>query len=63
MPILTLLVALIVFLVVIWGAMQLLAAFATPEPLRTVVIVLIVIFGVLAMLAFLGYGGQYVRLR
>ena len=59
MSILGLLVLLIVFCVVVWAARALLAAFAVPEPISTVVwvlIVLIAVFTIVSQFGLLGSG-------
>ncbi len=63
MPIVSILVALLVFCLLVWAAKALMAAFGLGDPLRTVVMVVIVIIGVLFILQFLGLGGGLVRLR
>ncbi len=57
MSLLGLLVLLIVFCVVVWAARALLAAFAVPEPISTVVWVLIVLIAVFALLGQFGLIG------
>lgn len=49
-----LLVALLVFCLVIWVAQKLLQAFSVPEPISTVVFVVIVIVAVLYVVRHLG---------
>jgi hypothetical protein len=63
MPIVSLLVALLVFCLLVWGARAIMSAFRLGDPLRTVVMVAIVVIGVLFILQFLGLGGNYVHLR
>ncbi len=65
MSLLGLLVLLIVFCVVVWAARALLAAFAVPEPIATVVWVLIVLIAVFALLGQFGIigTGPVIRLR
>ena len=63
MPIVSLLVALVLFCLVVWGARAIMSAFGLGDPLRTVVMVAIVVIGVLFILQFLGLGGNYVHLR
>ena len=57
MSILGLLVLLIVFCVVVWAARALMAAFAVPEPIATVVWVLIVLLCVFALVGETGVLG------
>ena len=66
MSIIGLLFLLIIFCVVVWAARALLAAFAVPEPIRTVVWVIIVLLCVFALIdqgGFLGTSGPFLRLR
>ena len=64
MSLIGLLVLLLVFCVIVWAARSLLAAFAVPDPIATVVWVLIVLFAVFALLGQIGIigGGPYIRL-
>lgn len=57
MSILGLLVLLIGFCVIVWAARALLTAFAVPEPISTVVWVLIVLVAVFALLGQFGVVG------
>jgi hypothetical protein len=66
MSIVGLLVLLIVFCAIVWAARKLLAAFAVPEPIATVVWVLIVlveVFMVVDQFGLIGTGGPSLRLR
>lgn len=54
MPILSLLVALVLFCLIVWAALKLVAAFAIPDPLRTVILVVVVVIGVLVVLSYVG---------
>lgn len=65
MSLIGLLVLLIVFCVVVWAARALLSAFAVPEPISTVVWVLIVLIAVFALLGQFGIigGGPVIHLR
>lgn len=65
MSLIGLLVLLIVFCVVVWAARALLSAFAVPEPISTVVWVLIVLIAVFALLGQFGVigGGPVINLR
>ncbi len=65
MSILGLLVLLIVFCVLVWAARALLAAFAVPEPISTVIWVLIVLLAVFALVDQAGIlgTGPILRLR
>lgn len=61
-----LLVYLVIFCVVVWAARALLDAFAIPDPIRTVVWVLIVILAIYALLGqfgVIGSGAPIIRLR
>lgn len=58
MSLIGLLVLLIVFCVVVWAARALLSAFAVPEPISTVVWVLIVLIAVFALLGQFGVIGS-----
>jgi hypothetical protein len=57
MSLLGLLALLIFFCVIVWAARALLAAFAVPEPISTVVWVLIVLIAVFALLGQFGVIG------
>jgi hypothetical protein len=63
MPILSLLVALVLFCLIVWAALKLTAAFAIPDPLRTVILVVVVVLGVLIVLSYLGGPGPVMRWR
>lgn len=66
MSILGLLALLVFFCVIVWAARALLAAFAIPEPISTVVWVLIVLLCVFALLGefgVLGVGTPFLRMR
>ncbi len=66
MSILGLLILLIVFCVIVWAARALLTAFAVPEPISTVVWVLIVLLAVFAAVdqfGLIGGGTPILRLR
>lgn len=58
MSLIGLLILLIVFCVVVWAARALLSAFAVPEPISTVVWVLIVLIAVFALLGQFGVIGS-----
>ena len=57
MSVIGLLVMLIIFCVVVWAARALLAAFAIPEPISTVVWVIIVLLCVFALVDQMGVLG------
>lgn len=66
MSILGLLIVLIVFCVIVWAARALLTAFAVPEPISTVVwvlIVLLAVFAVVDQFGLIGGGAPVLRLR
>jgi len=66
MSLLGLLILLIVFCVIVWAVRALLAAFAVPEPINTVVWVLVVLIAVFILVdqfGLLGSGGPNFRLR
>jgi len=65
MSLISLLVMLIVFCVIIWAARAILAAFAVPDPIRTVVWVVIVLLCVFALIDQTGLVGStpFLRLR
>lgn len=65
MSLVGLLVLLIVFCVIVWAARALLAAFAVPEPISTVVWVLIVLIAVFTIVNQFGLigGGPVIHLR
>ncbi len=65
MSLLGLLVLLVVFCVIVWAARALLTAFAVPDPIATVVWVLIVLIAVFALLDQFGIVGTspIIRLR
>jgi len=54
MSLISLLILLIVFCVIVWAARALLSAFAVPEPISTVVWVLIVLIAVFAVVSQFG---------
>lgn len=55
MPVVHVLVALIVFCLVLWAVTRILAGFAIPDPIATVVYVLVVVTAVLWLLAVDGW--------
>lgn len=66
MSLIFLLAMLVVFCVVVWAARSLLTAFAVPEPISTVVwvlIVLIAVFALLGQFGVIGTGAPILRLR
>ena len=66
MSLISLLILLVVFCVIIWAARAILAAFAVPEPVRTVVwvvIVLLCVFALVDQMGVIGSGGPFLRLR
>ncbi len=63
MNLINLLMLLITFCFVVWAAMQLMNAFAIPEPIRRVVLVLVVALALLALANTIGYFGPVVPLR
>jgi len=65
MSIIGLLVLLVIFCVVVWAVRALLGAFAVPEPIATVVWVLVVLICVFALVDQLGVlgSGPILRLR
>ena len=66
MSLIGLLILLVVFCVIIWAARAILAAFAVPEPIRTVVwvvIVLLCVFALVDQVGLLGTSGPFLRLR
>ena len=65
MSLITLLILLLVFCVIIWAARSLLSAFAVPEPIATVVWVIIVLLCVFTLVDQAGVigGGPFLRLR
>jgi hypothetical protein len=58
MSLIGLLVLLIIFCVIVWAARSLLAAFAVPDPIATVVWVLIVLIAVFVLLGQIGILGS-----
>lgn len=55
MPLLTIVVTLIILLAVLWATNQLLAAFAVPDPIRTIVwVAIVLIVLVLLLQVFMG---------
>ncbi len=66
MSLLGLLILLIVFCVIVWAVRALLAAFAVPEPINTVVwvlVVLIAVFILIGQFGLLSGVGTGIRLR
>lgn len=64
MSLIGILIVLLLFLVVVWAARALMAAFGVGEPISTVVWVVIVLIVVLWVVQQLGFvGGPIVRLR
>lgn len=65
MSIIGLLILLVIFCVIVWAARALLAAFAIPEPISTVIWVLIVLLCVFALVDQMGVlgSGPFLRLR
>jgi len=66
MSLIGLLILLVVFCVVVWAVRALLAAFAVPEPIATVVwvlVVLICVFTLVDQAGIVGSGGPFLRLR
>ena len=65
MSIIVLLILLLIFCVVVWAVRALLSAFAVPEPISTVVWVLIVLVAVFALVDQAGIlgSGPFLRLR
>jgi len=66
MSIIGLLILLVVFCVIVWAARALLAAFAIPEPISTVIwviIVLLCVFALVDQMGVLGTGTPFLRVR
>jgi len=65
MSIIGLLILLVIFCVIVWAARALLAAFAIPEPISTVIWVLIVLLCVFALVDQMGVlgTGPFLRIR
>lgn len=54
MPLVGLLVALMVFCLMVWAVQRLIAGFAIPDPIATVIYVNVVVFAVLTLLSWVG---------
>ena len=66
MSLIDILILLIVFCVIVWAARALLAAFAVPEPISTVVLVLVVllcVFVLVDQMGIIGASGPVLRIR
>ncbi len=64
MNIISLLVALVVFCFLIWAALQLTSAFSIPDPIRTIILVIVVGIALLFLVQMFGVFPLYpVRLR
>ena len=66
MSLIGLLILLVVFCVIIWAVRAILAAFSVPEPVRTVVwvvIVLLCVFALVDQMGVIGSSGPFLRLR
>ena len=66
MSLIGLLILLVVFCVIIWAARAILAAFSVPEPIRTVVwvvIVLLCVFALVDQMGVIGSSGPFLRIR
>lgn len=63
MSLIGLLILLIIFCVIVWAARALLAAFAVPEPISTVVWVLIVLIAVFTIVSQFGLIGTGPAIR
>ena len=66
MSLISLLTLLVVFCVIIWAARAILTAFAVPDPIRTVVwvvIVLLCVFALVDQMGVIGSTGPFLRIR
>lgn len=66
MSLIALLILLIVFCVIVWAVRALLAAFAVPDPINTVVwvlVVLIAVFILIGQFGLIGGGAPVIRLH
>jgi len=61
MSIITILVGLLIFAVVYWAAVKIMAAFGIGEPISTVIIVVLVIVFLVWVLGALGVGPNLIR--